>query len=64
MNGNIYLVEAGDDSIRQISQIPGAAPSSSQGWRTSTVAGTGSAGAVDGSGNLASFKLALSHHER
>ena len=54
-NGNLYVAEAGSNHIRQVSPISGASVSTSQGWRTSTVAGAGTAGSTDGAGDLAKF---------
>jgi len=51
----IYVADSGNHKIKRIETFWGADPTNPDNWTVSTIAGTGTAGKNDGTGNLATF---------
>jgi len=51
----IYVADSGNHKIKRITTFLGSDPTNPENWTVSTIAGTGTAGKDDGTGNVATF---------
>ncbi|HEV7406822.1 MAG TPA: hypothetical protein VGO11_27985 [Chthoniobacteraceae bacterium] len=56
VNHAVVVADTQNNKLRQLTLTEGGSPSSRDGWQIVTLAGTGVAGALNGTGDLATFK--------